>query len=221
MSAPPYKLILVGAPGSGKGTQAQRLLEVYGARQVSTGDILRQAVKDGTPLGTEAQTFMNAGKLVPDQLIIDLIRETLGKGGFASGWVLDGFPRTLAQAEALDGMLEALGETLGHVLVLDVPAQLLIERIVGRRSCPKCGNVHHVKFSPPKQDGVCDRCGAVLVQRPDDTEEKATIRQNAFEAQTAEVIPHYESKGIVTRVDGTMSPEDVFQALERALGARL
>lgn len=221
MSAPPYKLILVGAPGSGKGTQAQRLLEVYGAKQISTGDILRQAVKDGTPLGAQAKSFMNDGKLVPDQLIIDLIRETLGKGGFSGGWVLDGFPRTLAQAQALDVMLTELGESLGHVLVLDVPASLLIERIVGRRSCPGCGNVHHLKFSPPKKDGVCDRCGTALVHRPDDTVEKATVRQNAFEAQTAEVIPHYESKGIVTRVDGTTNPDDVFRALERALGARL
>ncbi len=221
MSAPPYKLILVGAPGSGKGTQALRLLEVYGAKQISTGDILRQAVKDGTSLGVQAKSFMNEGKLVPDQLIIDLIRETLGKGGFAGGWVLDGFPRTLAQAQALDVMLTELGESLGHVLVLDVPASLLIERIVGRRSCPGCGNVHHLKFSPPKKDGVCDRCGTELVHRPDDTVEKATVRQNAFEAQTAEVIPHYVSKGIVTRVDGTTSPDDVFRALERALGARL
>lgn len=221
MSAPPYKLILVGAPGSGKGTQAQRLLEVYGAKQISTGDILRQAVKDGTTLGAQAKGFMNEGKLVPDQLIIDLIRETLGKGGFTGGWVLDGFPRTLAQAKALDGMLTTLDETLGHVIVLDVPREMLLERIVGRRSCPGCGNVHHVKFSPPQKDGVCDRCGTGLVQRPDDTEEKATTRQNAFEAQTAEVIPHYEAKGIVTRIDGTASPDDVFRALEKALGARV
>jgi adenylate kinase len=221
MSKPPYKLILIGAPGSGQGTQAQRLLEIYGAKQISTGDILRQAVKDASPLGEKAKTFMNDGKLVPDELIIDLIKETLGKGSFPGGWVLDGFPRTVGQAKALDSTLSALGEKIQHVLVLDVPRELLLERIIGRRSCPKCGNVHHVKYSPPKVEGVCDRCKTALVQRPDDTEEKATTRQDAFAAQTAEVIPHYETKGIVTRLDGTQSPDSVFSALEKALGARV
>mgnify|MGYP000119332025 CR=1 FL=1 len=221
MSKPPYKLILIGAPGSGKGTQAQRLLEIYGAKQISTGDILRQAVKDASPLGEKAKTFMNDGKLVPDELIIDLIKETLGKGSFPGGWVLDGFPRTVGQAKALDSTLSELGEKIQHVLVLDVPQELLLERIIGRRSCPKCGNVHHVKSSPPKVEGVCDRCKTALVQRPDDTEEKVKVRLEAFAAQTAEVIPHYETKGIVTRLDGTQSPDSVFSALEKALGARV
>ncbi len=135
-----YRIIFVGAPGSGKGTQAQRLLERHGAQQISTGDILRQARKDGTALGEEAQKYMDEGKLVPDELIINLIKDTLGAGKFSSGWVLDGFPRTLAQAEALDRMLTAMGEKITHVVVLDVPAAVLLERIVGRRSCPKCGN---------------------------------------------------------------------------------
>lgn len=215
-----YRIIFVGAPGSGKGTQAQRLLERYGAQQISTGDILRQARKDGTALGKEAQKYMDEGKLVPDELIINLIKDTLGQGKFSSGWVLDGFPRTLAQAEALDRMLTAMGEKITHVVVLDVPAAVLLERIVGRRSCPKCGNVHHVRFHPSKVEGICDRCGTALVQRPDDTEAKATVRQAAFEAQTAEVIPYYERRGLVSRVDGTLEQDEVFSRIEKSLGAR-
>ncbi|MFO0728748.1 MAG: adenylate kinase [Myxococcota bacterium] len=214
------RIIFVGAPGSGKGTQAQRLLDRYGTPQISTGDILRQARKEGTSLGKEAQKYMDQGKLVPDDLIIDLIKDTLGKGGFDKGWVLDGFPRTLAQAEALDRMLSARGEKVTSVLFIDVPAAVLIERIVGRRSCPSCGNVHHIKFHPPKVAGVCDKCGTALVQRADDTEEKAKVRQAAFEADTAAVIPYYERQKLVTRIDGLQAPDEVFSRIEKALGAR-
>ena len=213
-------IIFVGAPGSGKGTQAQRLLERYGTPQISTGDILRQARKEGTALGKEAQKYMDAGKLVPDELIINLIQDTLGKGGFEKGWILDGFPRTLAQAEALDRMLGAAGEKVSSVLFLDVPAAVLLERIVGRRSCPKCGNVHHIKFHPPKVEGVCDKCQTALVQRADDTEEKAKVRQAAFEADTAAVIPYYERQKLVTRVDGLLAPDAVFSRIQGALESR-
>jgi adenylate kinase len=213
------KMILVGAPGSGKGTQAKRLQDAYGSKQISTGDILRQAVKDGTPLGKEAQGFMNAGKLVPDEIMIGLIRETLKSGQFPGGWVLDGFPRTLAQAKALDQTLGELGEKVERVVVLDIPDAALIERITGRRSCPSCGNVHHVKFDPPKNAGICDRCGTALVQRPDDTEAKVRVRLEAFHAQTADVIPHYQEKGLVARLDGTASPDQVSVAMRRAIEA--
>lgn len=213
-----YRMILVGAPGSGKGTQSKRLEQVYGTKQISTGDILRQAVKDGTPLGLEAQKFMNEGKLVPDAVMIGLIKETLSKAG-RSSWVLDGFPRTLAQAQALDRTLAELGEKVEQVVLLDVPDSLLLERIVGRRSCPGCGNVHHVKFDPPKKEGICDRCGTALVQRPDDTEAKVRVRLDAYHAQTAEVIPYYQTKGLVAPIDGTLAADEVFRRMQAALEA--
>jgi adenylate kinase len=210
-------LILVGAPGSGKGTQSQLLLEKYGLPQISTGDILRQAVKDGTPLGAKAKPIMEAGHLVPDELIIGLIKERLGEAAYQKGFVLDGFPRTLAQAQALDGMLAELGKKLTRVFFLDVPEQVIERRIVGRRSCPKDGRVYHLEFSPPKKDGVCDLCGTALVQRPDDTLEKVRTRNQAFRAQTSEVVPYYEKKGLVVRLDGTKEPDEVFKTIRQGL----
>ena len=212
-----HNLILIGAPGSGKGTQSQWLLEKYGLPQLSTGDILRQAVKDGTPLGVQAKGYMDAGRLVPDELIIGLMRERLGGPAFTKGFVLDGFPRTVAQARALDLMLSELGRELSRVVVLEVPDESIVQRIVGRRSCPSCGNVHHVQFSPPKADGRCDRCGSGLVQREDDSEQKVRVRLSQFRAQTADVIPHYEPRGIVRRLDGQGTPEAVFGAVRKAL----
>lgn len=212
MSDKVHNLMLVGAPGSGKGTQAKRLLEKYELPQISTGDILRQAVQDGTALGIEAKKFMDSGKLVPDALIMGLIEERLDKPEYQKGWVLDGFPRTLAQAEGLVGLLEKLGKSLTHVIVLDVPSSVIVARIVGRRSCPKCGNVHHVTFSPPQVEGVCDKCGGELIQRSDDTEEKVLVRQKAFEAETASVVPFFEPNGIVHRIDGNQDAGTVFDA---------
>jgi len=209
----PRHIMLVGAPGSGKGTQAQRLIERYGLVQVSTGDILRAAVKERTPLGLEAKQFMDQGQLVPDRLIMGLIEARLGEPAYARGWVLDGFPRTLAQAEGLEQLLARLRKQLAYVLVLDVPAERIVERIVGRRSCPDCGNVHHVKFSPPSRDGICDKCGGTLVHRSDDSEEKVRTRLAAFEAETAAVIPFYEARGIVHRIDGEQPPDAVFGRL--------
>jgi adenylate kinase len=211
------RIIFVGAPGSGKGTQSKRLMDAYGIRQVSTGDILRQAVKDGTSLGKQAKQFMDDGKLVPDSLIIDLIRDTLTTGAFPAGWVLDGFPRTMAQAEALDGLLTDLASPVQAVLVLDVPDDPIVERITGRRSCVACGNVHHVRFDPPKVDGVCDRCGGLLEQRADDTEAKVRTRLSAYHQQTSEVIPYYAGKGLVTRLDGTGQPDQVFASIRAVL----
>lgn len=217
MTEPVYNLVFIGAPGSGKGTQAKRLLDKYGLLQISTGDILRQAVKDGTELGVKAKQFMDAGELVPDELIVGLIEARLGKDEYARGWVLDGFPRTLGQAQALDAMLERLAKKLTHVAVLEVPESLLVERIVGRRSCPACGNVHHVSYSPPKVDGTCDACGGELVQRSDDTEEKVRVRLSAYNEQTADVIPYYDRKGIVRTVNGDQSANDVFAAIQQVL----
>lgn len=211
-------LILVGAPGSGKGTQSKLLLDRHGLPQISTGDILRQAVKSGTKLGLEAQQFMNKGKLVPDELIVGLIEERLGLPEYNRGWVLDGFPRTLAQAKALDGLLDQLRASITRVVVIDVLDEVIYERIVGRRTCTTCGHVHHVKFSPPKKDGVCDRCGSGLVQRPDDSEEKATVRLKEFNEVKAEVIPYFAAQGLVVHVDGVSPPEQVYARIEQALG---
>ena len=212
-----HKLILIGAPGSGKGTQAKRLIDRFGLVQISTGDILRAAVKAGTELGSQAKSFMDEGKLVPDDLIIGLIEERLTS---SDGWVLDGFPRTLAQAEALDAMLEKLGQKLTHVVVLDVPDEDIVERIVGRRSCPACGNVHHVTFSPPKVDGACDKCGTELVQRTDDTEQKVRVRLAAYTAETEAVIPYYATRDLVHRLDGQKRPDEVHAAVAATLEGR-
>lgn len=211
-------LILVGAPGSGKGTQAHRLVEKYSIPQISTGDMLRAAVRDGTELGKEAKKFMDAGNLVPDDVIVGLIEERLKQGDTDKGFILDGFPRTLAQAAALDGMLEKTGTDLHRVVVIEVPDEVIVERITGRRSCKNCGAVYHVKFSPPQKDGICDKCGSdQLYQRSDDTEEKVRVRLDAYADQTAAVIPHYEQKGLVRRVDGNRSPDEVFVGILEVL----
>ncbi len=213
-------LILVGAPGSGKGTQAKRLEEKHGLPQVSTGDILRAAKREGTPLGLEAKKYMDEGNLVPDDLIVGIIAERLTRDDTKKGFVLDGFPRTLAQAEALDAMLSKNGMTLTKVIVIAVPDDSIVERITGRRSCKNCDAVYHVKFSPTWKEGVCDNCGSTdLYQRIDDTEEKVRVRLDVFHGQTGAVIPFYEDKGLVAKVDGLGTPDAVFQAIERIVEA--
>ena len=206
-------IMLVGAPGSGKGTQAKRLVEKYNIPQLSTGDLLRQAIKDKTELGLKAEEFMNAGQLVPDDLIMGLIEVKLAEDAFQNGWILDGFPRTLPQAEGLNQLLEKMSKKLRHVILLDVPGKAIVERIVGRRSCPSCGAVHHVSFSPPKVKGVCDTCGDILVQRSDDNEEKVRVRFGQYESETASVIPYFEPSGIVSKVDGKQGADEVFSAI--------
>jgi adenylate kinase len=211
-------LVLVGAPGSGKGTQAKELVERYRAPQISTGDILRAAVREGTELGKKAQGFMKAGELVPDDLIIDLIRDRLSQPDTEHGFILDGFPRTVPQAEALAGMLKETGRPLTRVVAIDVPREAIIHRITGRRTCANCGNVYHVEFAPPPADGVCTRCGAnQIIQRDDDREEAVKVRLDAFEASTAQVIPFYEAAGLLERVDGDRAPADVTQAIVAVL----
>jgi adenylate kinase len=210
-------VILVGAPGSGKGRQSKLLIERHGLQQISTGDILRAAVKAGTKLGLEAKEYMNKGLLVPDSLIMGLIEERLGQPEYAKGFILDGFPRTLAQAKALSALLEKHKMQIRRAVVLEVPDSVIFERIVGRRTCTQCGNVHHMKFSPPKVAGRCDRCGGELVQRPDDSEEKAQVRLREFAEVKSQVIPQYESQGLVTRVDGQQAPEAVYKQIEAAI----
>jgi adenylate kinase len=211
-------LILFGPPGAGKGTQAQRLFRAYGTPQVSTGDILRQAVKDGTPLGLKAKPLMESGKLVPDELVIGLVEDRLKRPDCRQGFVLDGFPRTVAQAQALDAMLASLGRRIDHVLSLEVPLEVVVGRLSGRRSCPKDGRVYHVTEAPPEQEGVCDACRTALVQRPDDQEEVVRARQVTYRRDTEPLKSFYASRGLLRPVDGTGTLDEVFGRIQAVLG---
>ena len=208
-------IILFGPPGAGKGTQAQRLFAVHGTPQVSTGDILRQAVKDGTPLGLQAKPLMESGKLVPDGLVIGLVAERLKRPDCQAGFVLDGFPRTVAQAEA---SIASLGRHIDHVLSLEVPLEMVVERLSGRRCCPKDLGIYHVTEAPPKAPGVCDSCGSPLVQRPDDREEVVRARQVTYRKDTEPVKAFYAQRGLLRAVDGTGTPDQVFARIQAALG---
>lgn len=211
-------VIFIGAPGSGKGTQAQRMHERHGLVQISTGDMLREGVRGGTELGRQAKSFMDAGELVPDELIIGMIRERFGKGDLGRGWILDGFPRTVPQAEGLDAMLGDLKVPIEQVVVIDVPDEVLVGRVTGRRSCAQCGAVYHLEFAPPSESDRCDRCQATgLVHRSDDSEEKVQTRLKAYHEQTASVIPYYEDRGLLARVNGAQASDSVTAALEAAL----
>jgi adenylate kinase len=210
-------LILFGPPGAGKGTQAQRLLATYGTPQISTGDILRQAVMEWTPLGQKARPIMESGQLVPDALVIDIVQERLRQPDCTGGFVLDGFPRTVAQAQALDRMLASLGRHIDRVLSLEVPLEVVVKRLTGRRTCPKCGRVYHLTEAPPREEGVCDACGTALVQRPDDAEEVVRERQATYRRQTEPVKAFYAGRGLLREVDGTGTPDNVFERIRAAL----
>ena len=204
-------IMLIGAPGSGKGTQAKKLKESLGYAHVSTGDLLRAAVKQGTELGKQAKSFMDSGGLVPDELVIGLLKEALTKPETEKGFILDGFPRTAVQAEALDAEV-----SLDRVIYMKVPFELIEERITGRRMS-KSGHVYHVKYNPPKVEGLCDATGEELYQRSDDTAEKVKERLAKFVAETQPVVPRYEAKGIVVEVDGVGTPDEVFLRINAVL----
>jgi adenylate kinase len=210
------RLVLLGPPGAGKGTQAKRLEEHFRIPQISTGDILRQAVKDGTALGKQAKEFMDRGELVPDSVMIDIVDARLGVEDCAGGFLLDGFPRTVAQAEALETMLERRRTVLDAAISLRVPRAELIARLSGRRTCRQCGTMYHVRFNPARKDGTCDRCGGELYQRVDDREETIAARMEVYERQAAPLEEHFRQEGLLLEVNGTGGSQHVFaEILER------
>ncbi|OPZ60527.1 MAG: Adenylate kinase [Deltaproteobacteria bacterium ADurb.Bin510] len=213
------RIILIGPPGAGKGTQAKRMIDRLQVPQISTGDMFRAAVGEGTPMGLKAKEYMDKGALVPDEVVIGVVEERFQKDDCKKGFILDGFPRTLEQAAALDRLLDKMNSQLDHVVVIDVPDDNLVERLTGRRTCRACGYMHHVKFDAPKVDGVCDKCGGELYQRDDDQE--ATIRQrlNNYHAQTAPLIEYYSKSNKVRMIDGTQSMQAVEAAVTSAIGA--
>jgi adenylate kinase len=213
-------LVLLGPPGAGKGTQAKRLASRFGIPQVSTGDILRQAVKDGTELGKQAGPIMASGKLVPDDLVVSIVRDRLLQPDAAGGFILDGFPRTIPQAEKLEHALANHKTKLDAVISLEVPIETLVERISGRRSCPRDGSVYHVVQNPPRREGICDLCGASLVHREDDRPESVRTRMQAYEASTAPLKEFYARRGLLQAVDGVGAPEAIEAAVVQALKAR-
>ena len=204
------RLVLLGAPGAGKGTQAKKLIEKYGIPQISTGDILRKAVSDGTPLGKEAKSYMDKGELVPDKVVIGLIEDRLKQADCKKGFILDGFPRNTAQAETLDGMLKNLNMPIDSALSVDVPKDDLMKRLTGRRTCKSCQQMYNIYFSTSKKEGVCDKCGGDLFQRNDDKEETIKRRLDVYDAQTAPLMDYYKKKGILKSVMGTGSIDEIF-----------
>jgi adenylate kinase len=210
------KLIFIGPPGSGKGTQAKRLASRFDIPHISTGDMLREAVSGGTPLGQQAAPIMAAGGLVPDDLMIGIINERLGQPDATKGFILDGFPRTLVQAEKLDGIVGNGTEPL-RVLQLLVPDDAIVHRITMRRTCAQCGAIYHLENNPPAKDSVCDRCGAEVIARPDDTEEAVRKRLEAFHRQTMPVATYYKSKEMLREVDGVGPLDVVFERIQDSL----
>ncbi len=211
------RIILLGAPGSGKGTQAQKLVDQFNIPQVSTGDLLREAVSSGTDLGKRAKTAMDAGELVSDDIVLGMIRERLARPDADNGFILDGFPRNISQAQSLDGLLEELGAPLDSAVLMDVDFDVLLKRLTGRRTCSKCGRVFNVYFFPPKQEAVCDACGGELLQRADDNEETISQRLKVYEAQTAPLVSFYESRDKLKVVPAEGEIDAVYERLVAAL----
>jgi adenylate kinase len=213
-------LILLGPPGAGKGTQAKRLEDRHGLVQLSTGDMLRAVVASGAPLGQQAKEIMAAGKLMPDELMIEMIADRISKPDCATGFILDGFPRTVPQAEALDRMLEDKGLKLDHVIEMKVDDAALVERITGRYTCVKCGRGYHDKFEKPNVEGVCDVCGSTeFTRRADDNAETVTTRLAAYHKQTAPILPYYKERGVLETVDGMADIDVVTEQIEALLKA--
>lgn len=204
------RIVLLGAPGAGKGTQAKKLIEKYGIPQISTGDLLRAAVSAGTALGKEAKSYMDKGELVPDSVVLGMVGERLKQDDCKKGYILDGFPRNTAQAEALDKMLAALNMSLTGAISVDVPFEDLMKRLTGRRTCKACGQMYNIYFSAPKKEGACDKCSGELYQRDDDKEATIKKRLEVYTAQTEPLMGYYRNKGIVKSVAGTGSIDEIF-----------
>jgi adenylate kinase len=211
------RLVFLGAPGVGKGTQADKIAVQYHIRKISTGDLLRESVRNKTPLGLEAKTHMDQGRLVPDSVVIGLVREKLVDPAHANGFILDGFPRTVPQAEALAKVLAERGLQLDRVINFRVPREEIVKRLSGRRSCPKCQATYHVEFAPSKTGDVCERCGETLVQRSDDRPEAIEMRLRVYEEQTAPLISFYEKKHLLSHINGAEAVETVYHDLVKAL----
>ncbi|MGN0347689.1 MAG: adenylate kinase [Lachnospiraceae bacterium] len=212
------KIVMLGAPGAGKGTQAKMIAEKYSVPHISTGDIFRANIKNGTELGKEAKTYMDKGALVPDELTVRILLDRVAQPDCVNGYVLDGFPRTIPQAEVLDAELTKLNEKIDYAINVEVPDENIIKRMSGRRACVTCGATYHVEHIPPKKEGICDKCGSELILRDDDKEETVKNRLSVYHEQTQPLIDFYNNKGVLKNVDGTVEMMQVFEAITKILG---
>lgn len=213
------KIIMLGAPGAGKGTQAKMLADKYDIPHISTGDIFRANIKNGTELGTKAKEYMDKGLLVPDELTCDLVVDRIKQDDCAKGYILDGFPRTIPQAECLDNALSAMDDKIDYAVNVDVPDENIIKRMSGRRACVGCGATYHIVYNPTKEEGICDRCGKELILRDDDKPETVENRLKVYHEQTQPLIDYYNNKGVLQEVDGTKDMQEVFDAIVAVLEA--
>ena len=209
---------MLGAPGAGKGTQAKMIADKYGIPHVSTGDIFRANIKNGTELGKQAKAYMDKGELVPDELTVKILLDRVAQDDCKNGYVLDGFPRTIPQAEVLDKELDRLGESIDYAIDVDVPDENIVKRMGGRRACVTCGATYHIEHVPPKKEGICDNCGGELILRDDDKPETVQNRLNVYHTQTQPLIDFYNAKGVLREVDGTKDMMEVFDSIKAILG---
>ncbi len=212
------RLIMLGAPGAGKGTQAKKIADKYQIPHISTGDIFRANIKNGTELGKKAKAYMDQGALVPDELVVDLVADRVKQDDCEKGYVLDGFPRTIPQAESLDEVLASMGQSIDFAIDVEVPDEHIVRRMSGRRACVGCGATYHVVHAPAKKEGICDRCGEALILRDDDKPETVTKRLSVYHEQTQPLIDYYKKKGCLAGVDGTKDMEEVFEDICRIIG---
>ena len=212
------RLVMLGAPGAGKGTQAKKIADKYGIPHISTGDIFRANIKNGTELGKKAKEYMDKGALVPDELVVDLVADRVKQADCEKGYVLDGFPRTIPQAESLDAVLKTMGQKIDYAVNVEVPDENIVSRMSGRRACVGCGATYHIAHAPSKTEGICDRCGEALILRDDDKAETVKTRLSVYHEQTQPLIEYYGRQGCLKDVDGTVDMEEVFAAICRILG---